>query len=440
MVYEDKWAIDPALQSTVPGNIHHTPSPAQDDQSPLPKKVRGIIPGSAADFRRREANRLAAERSRSRQHERVIGLELAAKTASEETVRLKEEISRLEGDDGTKDKDALNEENQIQEKDQQAQDAQQAQDSHSRTILAALMSEVDEAFPVSTGDTETDEASWMQGVESIFKEAESSGRLGELASVAAGQGDETVSAIEEAVTQHQNREVDLPTPDLGEPSIQKERDYDIDATAVVTASLVAIAVNAEMEKRFRDELARTKAATARIERDIARFEGHTTMIETEEDMQVKPSLPDNILSNDADILQAKLTGMLDSIQTLEATLPVQREAIVQIRDARIEDEKTLATAVHELQAMSLKAGEVEKAKIDAILGAMGGFVGLLLGGVQGALFVNSKKIPIMNLAKTSNLARPLGPRRILLASDGATSARSTAQGRAHWQIWHRRTI
>ncbi len=51
---------DPVLQSPDREVPPKTPSPGFDTPSAQPKKVRGIIPGSAADFRRREANRLAA--------------------------------------------------------------------------------------------------------------------------------------------------------------------------------------------------------------------------------------------------------------------------------------------------------------------------------------------------------------------------------------------
>jgi hypothetical protein len=376
---------DPVLQSPDREVPPKTPSPGFDTPSAQPKKVRGIIPGSAADFRRREANRLAAERSRSRQHEKVVGLEVSAQTLGEENVRLKEQIAKLETDG-----DITGEEHGQHEAvpaapvaEDSQQDAQQAQDSHSRTILAALMSGVTEAFPGETGDVETDEASWMQGVENLFKEAESSGRLGELAAAAAGRGDGSAAAQESSSKETTAQKRTDSQIGVAEPAVLPRIGYNSTMAAAATASAVAVAINAEMEKQLRDDLARTKAAVARIEREMARLRGEPASEEVDDDTETPSTLPGNILSTDADVLREQSAEMERSIGLLEAELPIRREMVMHIRDAKVEDETKLAGEVSDLHGES--GGETEKVKIDAILKSMGGFVGSMLGGPPGGL-------------------------------------------------------
>ena len=351
--------------------------------SAVPKRVRGIIPGSAADFRRREANRLAAERSRSRQHDKVSALVTAAQTLADEKARLEKEISRLEKDGEA----AIPGEKSMVFA---TENTQEAQNTHSRTILAALMSGVDASFhgTADGADTETDEASWTH-VENLVKEAESNGRLGELATVAAGQGDGPALVPEDTPAE---------TVDKSETSrqalSQNGSGYNSISAATAMASAVAVAINAEMEKLLRDDLARTRAAIARTEREMARSRREAPTHEFDEDRQTALSLPADIVSADVDILNLRSAEMKTYIETLQAELPALREIVVHMRDAIIEDEKQLASVVGELQALDLNGGEAEKAKLSNILKSIGGYVGNILGGVQAGLPIEVRAIVV----------------------------------------------
>ena len=314
---------------------------------------------------------------------------MAAQTLSDENLRLQEEIRRVEKGDATIEEGIAHhgvEGDEIAvEQDPHA--AQQAQDSHSRTILAALMSGVDEAFPDPPEETDTDETAWMQGVESLFKDAESEGRLGELASVAAGQGEDpaAASAMNTAPPQEDVQSL----REAEEPVTRPSTISNSASIAAVTSHTVAVVINAEMEKQLRNDLASTKAAIAQIEQEMGRFRGGAPIMTEIDTQSVESSpLPQGILSPDAETLRAKSTEMVKLIESLEAEMPGRRERVLRMRDDRVEDEIKLAGTVSELQALGLDSGEVEKVKIDTILAAIGGLVGNMLGDLQGGLSID----------------------------------------------------
>ena len=430
-------STDPGIESPTPDPSPNETPQTQTSPTASAKKQRGIVPGSAADYRRREANRLAANRSRSRAHEKALALETAAQTLGEENFRLKQEIARLENGNGTRlpstgpvatDTTPVAAETTAtagsgpETMEGTANEeihgtGNEAQDSHSRTILAALMSGAVDGTFSATGDADADEASWMQGVEDMFKEAaESSGRLGELAAVAAGQGDDGSAPADSSTVSHEaghdpaaqsaevEEEVDAGMGEVAEPvhSIEQvdiaSRDrgqskgvvFSASAAAAATASAMAVAINAEMEKLLRDDLATTKAAIAKIEREIIqlRQQGvHQPDTEANGEVSTPSSiLPEGILATDERVLDDKSTLAQNNITKLENELPVLREMVTRMRDDKVEAEGKLAEVVSQLQVMGIDGGEAERAKITTILKAVGGFVGNLLNSrVSGAL-------------------------------------------------------
>ncbi len=308
------------------------------------------------------------------------------------------------------------------------EDAQQAQDSHSRTILAALMSGVDEAFANPTGDAEADEASWMQGVENLFKDAETSGRLGELAAVATGQGDEV--APETAVENPKQSETTQHTEES--PS---SAGYNRVLATAATVSAVAVAINAEMEKQLRDDLASTKAAIARVEREIARLRGEPTTDELDDGVVFTTPLPEDIMSTDPEVLRGQSTQMYELIGKLEADLPGHRETVLRIRDARIEDETKLAGVITELQALDSDGSEAEKEKIGAVLSSIGGYVGSMLIAHGLPPLVSGFDSGISSLTVLDSGSSRT--ERLLDPGNCSTASRPTSQITPHRKVYQR---
>jgi hypothetical protein len=418
---------------------------ADAEAKPTPLRAKGkrtrIVPGSEADFRRKEANRLAAERSRIRAHEKAAGLEVAARSLEEENARLKEELARLEaevggggglqsqtdtetdGHTGTGMQGAQQSQSQSQSQAQAQSQSQshlivedpgpdaatQAQnDVHSRNILAALMSDAG-----ITGVEEGDEATWMQGVENFIKEAESSGRLGELAAVAAGQNDGEGEGHGEGghaqggVSEDQAEEGDQSSsvPPEGQATPQLEADTSAPAKARVlgftlagaaqaTASAIAVALNTEMERILRDDLAATKAAIARLEREIAQVRdsippagGHPggEIDLPSEEPSHPSSLPAEVLADDAETIRASSDTAHESIKRLEDELPELRNTVATMRDEKVQEETKMAEVIDELFVLGVDGGAQDtkqKEDVDNLLKAIGGYVGSLINGGQ----------------------------------------------------------
>ena len=310
----------------------------------------------------------------------------------------------------------------------------EAQDSHSRTILAALMSgDVDEAFEAGPDDMET---SWMQGVEDMFKEAE--GRLSELAAVAAagparngadgqqgehgGDADANIDAQGAANGQmdgngqqggmageggegssddpHHHSQPDgnaqqsgqelhhdesHPSSRQGEITGPRKFIYNPSAAAAAAASTMAVALNAEMEKALRDDLALTKAAIAKVDREIAYVkslidDGRPVGDAPERDADRRTCLPDILLSDDKEAIQLDLDEKQKEINKLHEVLPDLRERVIKAKDSKLEEEDKLAAIVLELQSSALPDNEEDRERIATILKAVGGFVGGLLSG------------------------------------------------------------
>ncbi|ORY33466.1 hypothetical protein BCR39DRAFT_520308 [Naematelia encephala] len=364
--------MDVSLSSVIDPTLRDEPegSPSLDpvtlDTIRPNKKSRNYAPGSAADFRRKEANRLAAERSRTRANEKRVALDNAAKTLAAENVRLKAEIAKLES--------------QNTKSDAQGQGASQdEQDQHSRTILAALMS--DQAMNEALVAAGADETAWMQGVESLFKEADSSGRLGELAAVASGRNDDQDHT--QPTTESQQNPLETSDAQVDDEAPLEFR-YDAAKASASTSAAMAVAINAEMEKILREDLAKTKAHIARLERNISRLQEDPSA-ELESTSETS-SLPASILSDDQQQLEEHATKIDEAIRDLQASLPDQRAAVLEAKDAKVEEESRVAALVEELFALGVEGGPEERSKVTQLLKGAGAFVGYLLtsfGGESG---------------------------------------------------------
>jgi hypothetical protein len=423
---------------------------ADADAKPTPLRAKGkrtrIVPGSEADFRRKEANRLAAERSRIRAHEKAAGLEVAARSLEEENATLKAELARLEAEvgggvgvqsqtetDGHATVTTTHTGNGVAVQQSQSQSqsesdfqsqpqpqtisvddpgsdaATQAQnDVHSRNILAALMSDAGIA-----GVEEGDEATWMQGVENFIKEAESSGRLGELAAVAAGQNDgegegegnagaegegaDAQGGVSEDQAEEGDQSSSVPMQleaDTSSPSKPRVLGFTLAGAAQATASAIAVALNTEMERILRDDLAATKAAIARLEREIAHVRDSIPSaggppvggIDVSSDEPSHPSsLPADVLDNDADAIRASSDTAQESIKRLEDELPELRNTVATMRDEKVKEETKMAEVIDELFVLGVDGGAQhtkQKEEVDSLLKAIGGYVGSLINGGQ----------------------------------------------------------
>lgn len=369
-----------------------TPAPFQSHPSPshvtpMTKREKrpSSTPGSAADTRRREANRLAAERSRGRQQEKVVALEMAIQAMGDENLRLKSEIARLEGHDADAD-DASHAANSADPllpdaamtatavveaataAAAAASDPHAQAESHSRNILAALLSApgvpLDEALAagLAAAEADSDTATWMHGVESLFKDADASGRLGELAAIAAGQGEGSPGANG---SQHQQE------PPNGD-ALHKTRSGTPSAAAYILAgaSSIAAALNQELEKALREDLDRTRAAIDRVERECNHLRGQTYQGDDDLDNDVPLSLPPGLIEYDASTLRAHTDDTNAQIEKLEAETNVLREVVVRMMDAHAEDKAKVHTLAEEVRDLGMDGGEQEREKVTTLLKAL----------------------------------------------------------------------
>ncbi|ODN94685.1 hypothetical protein L198_04826 [Cryptococcus wingfieldii CBS 7118] len=342
-------AIDPSLESQ---------DAPRRTKSGRPSKARGTVPGSAADFRRREANRLAADRSRSRQAEKHSALDNAARVLQEENTRLKEQILALESAGAV----AASEEYshveheseepvagpsrtaEIEHHDDEAQDDQEA---HSHTILAALTDITGVDF------SEGNEANWMQGMESFLKDSTESGRLGELAAVATGGEDNEAHPVNEKTG------VSYPLPGQVAPN---------------PAIILAAALNTEIECLVMEDLAFTKAAIVRIEHQISSLAGNHGLRHADNARDIVGDLlPDALYADDAELMEQTNDNLVHTIADLEAALPGVRDDFIKAREEKAGEERRIAELVQEIKNLGTANAE-DKAKVDVALRSIGGYV------------------------------------------------------------------
>lgn len=407
-----------------------TPDGSSSSKASKAKRERKVvIRGSEADLRRREANRMAADRSRSRAKERQAQIESTSKALSEEKARLEAEIAQLESQSSsarTLGQHSIESASGMpNEAPEFAGTGNEAQDSHSRTILAALMSagSVNEVF----GGADGDDDAWMQGVEDMFKEAESSGRLSELAALAMGRNgptgqqgpvDTQVAALEEVQELPEDRVIVATEPDQGanvdEPVEPVESvaplnseevraapdtnvnngkaskfhkvEYSSTDAAAQTASAMAVLLNAEMERFLRDDIVASKAAITTVNKECERVKQLQETLETlaesdlvERDRVRINALPDMLLSVDVDSIMAETKATEEKIAALEASLPEIRESVKKIIEEKLQHESLLAAGVSELQGV-LESGTEGKESIVKLLKSITGYVAHLLHG------------------------------------------------------------
>lgn len=311
--------------------------------------------GSTADYRRKEANRLAAERSRSRQSERRAGVEAAFERLTEENARLAEEISSLEGagegersthDDLAEAVSALHSpqipRDEIQSEHtghaeergtNEALIAEEEAQAHSRTILAALMS-----------DAEINQAlgeDWMSHVD----EAE----VG-AANQTAQTSDETDTAPHASTEAPLNHEIgDADKADQAGSSKATETAAGHTESEHVPdkhrQNAMAVAIHAELERHVRDDLAATKAAIDRIDKELAFLRRRNPVEESVENPgQPTPyfsTLPAEYTSSENATIVAAKSDLDTEMSACADRMGPLRERAFQLRESRLSEAQRL---------------------------------------------------------------------------------------------------
>nr|ODN91566.1 hypothetical protein L204_05551 [Cryptococcus depauperatus CBS 7855] len=381
----NQMVIDPSLerslvQDDISTSQHHSLQQITQRRTKTgrPSKAKGTVPGSAADFRRREANRLAADRSRSRQAEKAAGLEHTARALAEENARLKEQIAALENaleeyhpeiqsnqrqEEGRPTSIPPRNGESPQETQQSVEDGQiqtHEQEAHSHTILAALTDITGVDF------SEGNESNWMHGMESFLKETGESGRLGELAAVATGHEGEHMPL------QHPER----PELNANAPFKQYASSNSTSTPETNAAIIIAAALNTEVERVLMEDLALTKAAVVKVERQIS-FVGSENVNDEAAESTAASLLPNSIFSDEIEVLQSLFSEYQETISRLESELFPLRDNLVKTRDEKTAIEKKIVQLVKEIRSLGVN-GEEEKEKTLVSLKSIGGFVETLL--------------------------------------------------------------
>lgn len=349
------------------------------------KKKRSVVPGSAADFKRREANRLAAERSRTRAAERSHALKDASYRVTSENQRLQQDIARLQianaaavaagvvvpGSDDVSGVDQADESAQPAIDD--VQKAQQ--ESHSQAILNALIQGVN---GTASGDAGADgHEIWgelfAEPVESK-EEKVKEGRLGELADLATGQKGKGSS---KSATTHGDDGA-LHSDFAWDHFSLADIKYDADQAVVVAASSLAVAINAEMEKVIRDDMALTKAAIMNLEKQIALLKS-APMSSAPGLPAVDPSLlPNSTLSTDVESIDASVAAIQADIDRLNTSLPRSRDELFRARDERLQAEAAFASRFEEYAGTVDSKDIEEKDKAIELVRGVGGYLADLI--------------------------------------------------------------
>nr|XP_019044178.1 hypothetical protein I302_07459 [Kwoniella bestiolae CBS 10118]OCF23108.1 hypothetical protein I302_07459 [Kwoniella bestiolae CBS 10118] len=379
-----------------------TPSKSSKPKS-TPKSITktkppraSIVRNSAADYRRREANRLAAERSRSRTAEKYSTLGQTFKVLQDENERLRIQIAELEN--GARSNESQNDhilvpDSQAGGESQQAEGEgegheevstthEQEQEAHSNTILAALTGITGVDFTHPEPHTENDEDhSWMQGMDSGL-DAETSGRLAELAVVATESGQDQ--------QQDQNQDQDHSNPFILDHSIEKARSSGHPLTKTLIPSPVnnpiialAAAINTEIESIIMEDLALTKAAIASIEKQIEALAAKKQVgpDQTPDNIDNDDTLPQAVLFEDIEKLSIHSTEYTKEIDTVQSTLPQLHEGLIRLRDEKTHEEKKVVDLVNEVRKLEI-TDEGEKSAFMSGLKALGGYVETLLSDAQ----------------------------------------------------------
>jgi hypothetical protein len=339
------------------------------------RKAQGTVKGSTADYKRKEANRLAAERSRSRQAERRANLVAASQRMAEEQRLILDEIARLEAEasGGTgsgagvgvgvgsgsgytlhrhqadekhepEPAPAVNQRPSIEQNpgDQgssvmtttEAMEAEAEAQAHSRTILAALMSDA-EINQALVGD-------WMDQDEQEGDTSQVAPTSNHANNAPAPNQEESSEQLQahSPVTQHQQEEA--VASDTGKPGM-------------------AVSLHAEMERHLRDDLAATKIAIDQVEKELAVLRGIDPPAEGEQPTYESP-LPANITSTDPVALDSLIETLESEHQQLAVQLPKVKERVATLMESRTAEAERLKTLL-----LKLRVDDEDKAAVDKIL-------------------------------------------------------------------------
>lgn len=328
------------------------------------KRGKGIVRGSTADYRRKEANRLAAERSRSRQSERRAGLDAAFKKLSEDNARLADEIARLErtgdGDGATQDRlaeavSALQTPDQHGDRDTTMQadegvghdimDAEAEAQAHSRTILAALMSDAE--INQALGDN------WMDHVDDSEVAAPEQSAPHEV------EQDNAILMQPDA-----NPDDSADKPELlpqqqvsSTPVAQALGQSEADTVASSQRqNAFAVALHAEMERHLRDDLAATKAAIDQIDKELSALRGESQGAYT----AYVSSLPTDYISSDPAALASVLALLDHEMSGVSERMVTYKVEAARLRDSRLSEAQRLQNLLDGISAEGEDAEALEK--------------------------------------------------------------------------------
>jgi hypothetical protein len=318
-------------------------------------------PGSTADYKRKEANRLAAERSRQRQAEHRASLHEAAKRLRTEQTQLKAEIARLEREAVEGVTFGFNEEQDVGKAQgsnespvgvgvgvgvgmsNEAMEAEAEAQAHSRTILAALMS-----------DAEIDQALVGQWMDQVGHGTE-------------GEGPSTSNTTSHAPTDqtlHTQTQPDSRHRDTRSPSIHSDNVPPEPAKP----NGMGVALHAEMERHLREDLAATKIAIDQIGKEfmILRGEMERPIDEANLDeityIHYNSPLPPNSFSMDEGVLSGIVESLENECLKVTNELPGLKEQLVELKESRIAEAERLKTLL-----AGLNISEDDRIVVDKLL-------------------------------------------------------------------------
>jgi len=318
-------------------------------------------PGSTADYKRKEANRLAAERSRQRQAEHRASLHEAAKRLRTEQTQLKAEIARLEREAVEGVTFGFNEEQDVGKvqgtnespvgvgvgvgvgMSNEAMEAEAEAQAHSRTILAALMS-----------DAEIDQAlvgQWMDQV--------GHGTEGEGPSTSNTTSHTPVDQTLHTQTQPDSRHRNTRSPSIHSDNVPPEP---------AKPNGMGVALHAEMERHLREDLAATKIAIDQIGKEFMILRGEMERPIDEENLDeityihYNSPLPPYSYSMNEGVLSGIVESLEAECMKVTNELPGLKDQLVELKESRIAEAERLKTLL-----AGLNISEDDRIVVDKLL-------------------------------------------------------------------------
>jgi hypothetical protein len=216
----------------------------------------------------------------------------------------------------------------------EAMEAEAEAQAHSRTILAALMSDA-EINQALVGD-------WMDQDEQEGDTSQVAPTSNHANNAPAPNQEESSEQLQahSPVTQHQQEEA--VASDTGKPGM-------------------AVSLHAEMERHLRDDLAATKIAIDQVEKELAVLRGIDPPAEGEQPTYESP-LPANITSTDPVALDSLIETLESEHQQLAVQLPKVKERVATLMESRTAEAERLKTLL-----LKLRVDDEDKAAVDKIL-------------------------------------------------------------------------